>query len=236
MGVDARMVVHLVAPISDEELIDASYRLSEAVGHRSHVFWLSDDEDIAKGEIRRALNRVTSDEEGEYRACGVAAADGRWLWVSLWGRYYGDRYERGDLWSFVAIAEWLEANFPGCLVFYGGDSGETIDIFNLGARRRLIAHWTKHGGRPYYASEGKSYGSWCGTEREHLRPMCPLCQHKATQYGRGGQFASWTCDGCARHWVWIGRDVRAYPPSSDWDSFAAAKAQREEAAEAVGHE
>jgi hypothetical protein len=226
MGVDAQMVVRLDSAISDEQLIDASYRLAEAVsGHGRQTFWLSNDKDLAKGEIRRALNRVTADDE--YRACGVAEFDGRWLWVSLRGRYYGQSYERGDVWAFIAIAEWLERNFPGCLVFYGGDSSASIEVFTASVRQRLIAHWAEKGGRPYYAGEGSR--RWVEPQSP-LTPTCPLCQRAATQYGSGGSFASWTCDGCSRHWVWIGRDVRAYPPDPNFESFTAAKAQREEPA------
>lgn len=229
MGVDAQMIVKLSAPISDAELIDASYRLAEACG-AYRTFFLSNDEDIAKGERRRALNRVTDDDDSRYHSRHIAEPDGTWLWLSLWGRYYGIGYERGDLFQFIEIAEWLERNFAGCLVFYGGDSGETLDLFNKPARERFIAHWAEKGGRPYYASEGKSY-KW--VERDHpLRPTCPLCERQPTQYGSGGEFASWTCDGCSRHWVWAGGDVvKAFKPSTDFDSFKASKEMREAASE-----
>lgn len=228
MGVDAEMVVRLLHPLSDDELIDASYRLMEACD-KSDDFFVSDDEAIARGEYRRALNRIGADEDSEYRSYGVAKPDGHWFWLSLWGRYYGPGYERGNLWRYIAIAEWLEHNYPGCAVFYGGDSGETLKPFTVAERSRLIAHWADKGGRPYYADP-----RWADGQREDLRPTCPLCQKKATQYGSGGTFASWTCDGCARHWVWIGKDVRAYPPSRDWDSFKAAQQQRDEEATSVG--
>jgi hypothetical protein len=229
MGVDAEMLVRLVTPISDADLIDASYQLAEACGKRER-FWLSSDADLAKGEIRRALNRVADDEDGRYRSFGLAVPDGHWLWLSLWGRYYGPGYERGDLWAYVAIAEWLERNFPNCAVYYGGDSGETLEAFHRAARERLIAHWAAKGGRPYYAHEGSDREGGWGLSRPHpLRPTCPLCQRKATQYGSGGMFASWTCDGCSRHWIWIGGErVKAFDASDDFDVFKAAKDMREE--------
>jgi len=227
MGVDARMVVRLASPLTDAEIVDASYRLSEACGHHE-VFWQSNDESMARGEMRRALNRVppAGDEESEYRACGIEAGDGMLVWVSLWGRYYGEGYERGNLWTFIAVAEWMERNFHGCRVFYGGDTGESLEPFSAREREELIAHWAANGGRPYYAREGKSYPSWYGDEHP-LRPTCPLCQYKATQYGSGREFASWQCDGCKRHWVWIGGDrVNAFGPSYDFDSFKAAEEMR----------
>lgn len=224
MGVDARMLVKLAAPISDDALSDACYRLAEACG-KYDVFWLSDDDDLQRGERRRALNRCTADDA--YRRYGVAEPDGLWLFVSLWGRYYGPSYERGDLWSFIAIAEWCERNLPGCFVFYGGDSGGTLEPFNRQARERFIAHWAAKGGRPYYAGEGRTYPAWYGGEHP-LRPACPLCERPATQYGSGQQFASWSCDGCSRHWVWVGGEtVKAFKPSRDFDSFIAAKEMRE---------
>lgn len=222
MGVDAQMSVRLVDPISDDELIDASYRLAESCG-KDNTFWLSSDDDLKRGEIRRALNRFDKDDCEYYGRGLVKPNDPHWLRVSLWGRYYGPGYERGYLWNFIAIAEWLERNFPGCTVYYGGDSDSKLDVFDGPARQALIAHWAQHGGRPYY--QNPIWGN-----KSDLQPTCPLCQRTATQYGSGGQFASWTCDACHRHWVWVGKDVRAYPPSQSWDSFAAAKAQREEAA------
>ena len=226
MGVDAQMVVRLSEPISDDELIQASYRLAEACG-RSEVFWLSSDDDLARGECRRALNRVDDTEDGLWHACGVAQPDGFWLWVSLGGRYYGPGYERGDLWSYVSVAEWLERIFPGAVVYYGGDSSEMIVPWTHVERETFIAHWAKSGGRPYYAGEGKTYGRWYGDEHAK-RPICPLCQHPATQYGSGRDFASWQCGGCSRHWVWVGGElVKAFGPSRDFDPFAAAKGMRE---------
>ncbi len=220
MGVDARMLVQLVAPIADEALTQANYRLAEAV--RGQTFWLSRDKDIANGEQRRALNRVNSADHLWDEGGGIAQTDGCWLFVSLLGRYYGPTYERGDIWRFIAIAEWLEHNFLGCRVFYGGDSGETLDLFNAGARRQMIAHWAEHGQRPYYAAMG-----WHGAEKPDP-PMCPLCQHPATRYGTGKDFASWTCDACQRLWVWVGKDVRAFDVAADFDVFAAAKTMRTE--------
>jgi hypothetical protein len=61
-----------------------------------------------------------------------------------------------------------------------------------------------------------------------LQPTCPLCERLATQYGTGGQYASWACDGCSRHWVWIGGDtVKAFDSSREFDSFKAAREMRE---------
>lgn len=226
MGVDAQMAVRLVEPIADNKVIDASYRLAEACG-KSDAFFVSDDAALQRGDVRRALNRPDEDDCGYIGRGLMTPNDPHWLVLSLWGRYYGPSYERGDLWRYVAIAEWLERNFPGCTVYYGGDSDSTLEVFDGAARQRLIAHWAEHGGRPYYQHRG-----W--GEPHALTPTCPLCQRRATQYGSGGQFASWTCDGCSRHWVWTGGDVRAYPPSSSFDSFDAAKQQREEAAANAG--
>lgn len=226
MGVDARMLVKLSAPIDDAVLVDMSYKLAEAMAHRSQVFWLSTDEALAKGETRRALNRVVNDDDGDFRACGIADFSGLWLWVSLWGSFYGEGYERGDLWAYVAIAEWLEQNLPSATVYYGGDSSDRLELFGKSARSELIAHWALAGGRPYFAHEGGK--DWMAPKTHQLQPVCPLCEHLATQYGTGQQFASWACDGCSRHWIWIGGDtVKAFPPSRDFDSFKAAQAMRE---------
>jgi len=225
MGVDAVMLVQLRESITDADLLRANYQIAEAMHGR--VFFLSSDEDLKRGcEIRRALNRITAETEYIYEP---AERDGLWLRVSLWGRYYGPGYERGNLWDYIAVAEWCERVFPAARVFYGGDSGgDGVELFDAPVRTELIAHWASKGGRPYFAGEDESGQRWL--DKNPLQPTCPLCQHKATQYGTGASFASWTCDACHRHWVWIGGDrVKAFDMSLDFDSFDAAKEMAAEA-------
>lgn len=221
MGVDAEMFVRLHQPISDESLKDAAYRLAEAM--KSEVFMLSNQQkDFDRGERSRALNRLDKDDYWH------PPDEGDWLRVPLWGRYYGPGYERGNLWDYIAVAEWIERNLDGT-VYYRGDSGgmEDLVIFDRAYRQSLIAHWAEHGGRPYYQSSG-----WPRSGPE--APLCPLCEKRATQYGSGGTFASWTCDGCHRHWVWAGgTEIRMFDAErfgAHFDSFKAAEEMKKAAA------
>lgn len=79
------------------------------------------------------------------------------LQIRLTGRYYHEDYARGDPVLYAGIAEWLEANIPGCEVWYGGDSGGAeAQPFGPARRRQLIEHL-----RAY------------APEREHWQPPAP---------------------------------------------------------------
>lgn len=209
MGLDAVMVVRLSAPITDADLVDASYRLAEAVG--GEQFMLSTNAAIDQDKRQRALNRVTDSYQVP---SGCAMSDGEWLDVAFCGRYYGPGYERGNLWIYIQTAEWLLRNFTGCAVYYGGDSGGPNDEWTSTLRDELIAHWAEHGHRPYHQNR------W-GQRPSVPDPECPLCEKPATQYGSGGQFASWTCDACGRHWVWRGGAIAMFDASDKFDPFTA---------------
>ena len=135
MGVDACMFVrHKGEPLSDAEVKKISYLMTSTFGHRKFLQY-------EKGEIgdypeRRALRIVEPfvdeyDEDPELVGKIVVTQDGppiiaedgeQFLELSLFGRYYGPGYERGD-WTFLrSLAEWLERQIEGCEVWYGGDS------------------------------------------------------------------------------------------------------------------
>ena len=127
----------------------------------------------------------------------VHANDGECLLeVSLWGRYYGVGYERGDILTYCAAAEWLEANLPCCTVWYGGDSsGVCVELFDDGKRRELRRHLFSSEGRDYYArnfmsSMGRDFGT---------PPACSLCpggQYCGSRNGFGATYAAYHCAGC----------------------------------------
>lgn len=117
------------------------------------------------------------------------------LEVSLYGRYYGVDYERGDIIAYCSIAEWLEQNIPGCEVWYGGDS--YLDIFDIPRRDELKAHlYSKHG-RDYF-----SYGGW-GYDITKPQPcsLCPNRTYRGSQYGSGmaGKYGAFSCAGCGKN-------------------------------------
>ena len=128
----------------------------------------------------------------------VIAEPGEWLLeVSLWTRYYGIGYERGDLLTICAVAEWCEANLQPCEVWYGGDSsGVALKPFGDAERAKLRRHLYSQQGRDYYSS-------W-GTPPGQMPPTCGLCvpgEERRQQYGSGmnGQYAAVSCAGCGKN-------------------------------------
>lgn len=156
---------------------------------------------------RRAIERTNTfyREEGEappgaeYHQDGdpIVANDGECLLqVSVWSRWYGQGYERGDLLTLCAIAEWIEANITGSSVWYGGDSsGVLAEPWPDAKRRELRQHLYSDMGRNYYAS------SWCRRDEFGLPKACSLCPggiYRGQRFGAGGTFASFQCAGCGK--------------------------------------
>ncbi len=225
MGVDAQMLIGVSREPSPDELQQWGYRLGDAVGP-SHLFLSHIGDTFHK--IYRAMEIAPMLAENPEEDCtlvddlteaerekSVAFID-----VSVCGRYYGPGYERGNLWIYIAVAEWCERNLPGARVYYGGDSGETLELFDAAGRESVIRHWAQHGHIPYSGAIGK----WDG---EHpLTPTCPLCNVKAHRFGFGQNYASWSCLGCDQGWTWIGGDV-VHPKPRHTQSFDHANQLRE---------
>lgn len=120
------------------------------------------------------------------------------LELSLLGRYYGEGYERGDILAYCAIAEWLEANIPGCEVWYGGDSsGVCARHFNEEMRSSLRRHLYSQNGRDYFASFGRYSGN-DGIPKPMACSMCPGGKFCGNRNGFGGNFAAYSCGGCGK--------------------------------------
>jgi len=158
----------------------------------------------APDELRRAIAFARNYEEDEairdgrvYSQDGppVFAADGEWLLeVSVWTRYYGVGYERGDILFICSVAEWVEANMQPCEVWYGGDSsGVLLERFDSAARTKLRQHLYSQSGRDYfnYGMESK-FGtpSPCG--------LCVKGENRFQQYGMGANYAAVSCGGCGK--------------------------------------
>lgn len=132
----------------------------------------------------------------------ILADEGEWfLEVSLWSRYYGIGYERGDILTICAIAEWLEMNLQPCEVWYGGDSsGVEATPFTESARRDMRRH--------LYGPKGRDYFDRSGQNEKHIKPPnpCGLCipgkpRFSQNGWGREGQWAVFGCSGCAKSFV-----------------------------------
>lgn len=127
----------------------------------------------------------------------VLAAEGEWLLeVSLWTRYYGVGYERGDLMTICATAEWIEQNIVPCEVWYGGDSsGVCITPFGPDERESLKEH--------FYSLNGRDYFKHFGRDANIPQPKpCGLCipnEPRFNQYGFGQNYAAVSCGGCGKN-------------------------------------
>lgn len=129
----------------------------------------------------------------------VEAASGETLLsITLWSRYYGVGYERVDLLTICAIAEWCERNIQGCEVWYGGDSsGVCITPFPEAERKVLRNH--------LYSSDGRSYFSYDKRSEPPLPPRsdCKLCipDHEPSRFGWGAAYAAYNCAGCGKRFI-----------------------------------
>jgi hypothetical protein len=164
-------------------------RAIDLAGSSSFAYWF-EDSDVPEDK-RQAGMFYTQDGDT------VLAAPGEYLLeLSLWTRYYGENYERGDILTICAVAEWIEANMQPCEVWYGGDSsGVCIEPFGDKRRRELRRH--------LYGQKGCDYFSSWGTPPNAMPPKCGLCvpEEKRQQYGSGmgGNFAAVSCGGCGKN-------------------------------------
>jgi hypothetical protein len=166
----------------------------------------------APEELRRAIELTNrryplDDDSGvpdDYRTPGlcwtqdgppVYAKPGETLLeVSVWTRYYGEGYERGDILTLCAIAEWAEVNMQPCEVWYGGDSsGVCVARFDNARRSGLRAHLYGTAGRDYFKYDSDK-------ARKHPKP-CGLCipdEPRFNQFGHGANYCAVSCSGCGK--------------------------------------
>jgi hypothetical protein len=191
MGVDARILVRVPRDVKPSEVDDLAYRLAEA-------FWHDTFSTVQPGTYSWIPNGCRSLERVDvYQQDGddILPQNGETLLeVHLGGRYYGPGYERGPLWTYVAIAYWLELNIPGCAVWYGGDSsGICAEPFGPEERKAMMAHFADVGHEPYA-------GAWNTGDTPLRAPMCALCKRPMRQFTWGGgidsERAGYQCAGC----------------------------------------
>lgn len=123
MGIDACMFSrYRGGKPSPEQLKLWSWDLCRAIGAQ-HFLIQPEKGRAALSLTRRYTDDGVVDDGKTYTQNGpdIVAEPGEWLVeVSLWTRYYGVGYERGNWQVIVHTAEWLE-RFIGP-VWYGGDS------------------------------------------------------------------------------------------------------------------
>lgn len=182
MGVDVVMLARTLAPVTPQSVRRWSYEVVERFGTNRMLV-------VRPGEIYRegfhALRIVDEFEVDEDAPIRPEPGE-TIISVGLCTRYYGRGYERGDLPTIIAVAEWCELRIPGASVWYGGDSGGAVQPFGPGARRLLFDHFVRHGHEPYHM-----YGN------PDDAPLCDFCESAPLACSGGGQGQEFfVCHGC----------------------------------------
>ena len=206
MGIDAEMFVRVKSRLSEDDVRTLGYLLGKAFGH-SKFNTIHPHESRYEGDRAHNALEIVSEWNQDGPTIHPEPRE-QFIRVHLATRYYGTGYERGDLLLILGVARWLEENIPNSSIWYGGDSsGVCAEPFGHAARESLWKHFRSNGHRPY-----NGY-----FDRNNNSPECPLCKEPATQYGSGGDFASFTCDGCG--WKLVhkgGKEVTNIDPRTGW--------------------
>lgn len=195
MGIDATMLIRNVPPVSESQLKEWNWHLISTFG-KDNFFGINRE----KGESAIRI----SEENGTVFYTDATDPEVRpgeqFLEVKLMSRYYGEGYERGDLTTICAIAEWIEQNIPNSEVWYGGDSsGIELVRFDKIERERLKHH--------LYSVSGKDYFNDRQSDNK-TRPNlsnCNLCipEKSIVQYGWSGNglYHAYACSGCGESFI-----------------------------------
>lgn len=207
MGVDAQMLVKTRRALSENAVHALALDLAEAFGPEK--FYLNREaDDYGDGSHYPAHHALSIVDKFEQDGDTIFPSPGeQFIEVHTWHRYYGVGYERGDLPTYIGIAEWLERRIPGCAVFYGGDSsGICAEPFDAASRAALMDHFAKVGHKPYR-------GGW---DRERDGPLCDFCRIQMQRCGWGPEWAAWSCAGCGDKWERRGEGPAYKVCGSDW--------------------
>lgn len=212
MGVDARMfaIVRGAAQLKNEDQVLAAARELAAVIGPEH-FMITKGRKLFAGwpaaELHHALSVIEPLSEkraAEYdmpHLAGkvayfqdgdpfVAVPGDQLIEAHLMTRYYHEDYARGHWPTIRAVAEWLEFKFPGCEVWYGGDSsGAVAERFDARRRAELNLFYLETGHSTYESGFQRRGGAG---------PICPACEVPLLNCGGGGRERAqfWHCASC----------------------------------------
>lgn len=214
MGIDAAILIRKVPKrvVTDEWLRETSWLMCQSLG--ADRFWFHDDQPplhkskfYAEDAEHYGLKGKKLEDGDVYTQDGppIVAEEGECLLeVSMWSRWYGIGYERGDLIFLCSIAEWFEANLPECEVWYGGDSsGVEAEPFTEVMRKKLKNHLYSGKGRDYFNNFDKpSAINPEGDRHEFGKPkpcaICPGGTYHGFRNGWGTSYALYSCPGCGK--------------------------------------
>lgn len=191
MGIDLLLYTHTSQILSDQEILVLSREIAEAVGPVR--FSLSPD---GKWGGHHALYRRVWEEDSYIDRLPQL---GTILVANVLHRHYGIGYERGPFPIIAAICEWLQRRVGD--VYVGGDCGVGVRLWT-DQREELWAHWTEHGGRPYFRE-------WDRDSDEYER-VCVFCRTPMNRNGWGPKFALYRCISC-------GREDKTNDSGATWD-------------------
>lgn len=177
MGVDVVMLAKISEELTDKQIKQLSYKISEAIGHNQ--FWA----EPKKGTF--AL--VRTDDEYDYeRLPRDISQTGTLLSVQTTWRYYGPGYTRGPWPTIAATIEWLKRN--GFDVYYGGDGGQPLFLMDAVAMENIWDCFAKTGYSIYQ-------GGFTSKDRQY---ECPYCEGPTYNYmvGDYGKTLTNGCPGC----------------------------------------
>lgn len=186
MGVDARMFVGLKEKMEPLAIRHLAADCAAAFGPQK--FWIKRP-DAGYGKAHHVFEENASCEYSEEDAYFKDHHAAQWLRVFLWGRYYGEGYERGDFPLYYALAKWIDTRLPGSVILYGGDTGGEYELFDTKRREDLFAHFARVAHKPYRGAFAGIYGA-------KSVPLCDFCQVPLVNYGGGQGDIFYRCDSC----------------------------------------
>lgn len=193
MGVNAVVYVAIPKEMTDREILRASYELCEAFGpdkfmlNRKHEYSTRNEHALIRYNDNAAAYTLKPEPNVNHTV----------LRVRLWSRYYGPGYERGDFPFLYALARYMERKYFAT-VYYGGDVGDSIELWDSDGQEEFLEHFSKFGHSPY-----RTY-SFQPEEHHFGHPFCEYCQEPMNRFGWGRSYASYTCLGCG--WQQVTQD------------------------------
>lgn len=211
MGVDAQILLKFNYDPTDQQLRELQYNLMHRFGKGMFI-----STDYKTKENKMFLIRCNEFyQDGDT----ITPKENETLVeVMLWGRYYGEGYERGDGLKISAMLLYLSQQ-PNIEVWYGGDSsGITAQQYDQNRALNLLNYFLINGNFPY--------DQYFTRDEENSAPLCSYCQIPMNRFGFGQSYAAFNCLGCNEQKIardesyakWASGDLQA-PEVSKIDQF-----------------
>lgn len=213
MGVNVVMFAVVARELTVEEVRRESARMCSALGSwRYNVYRPG----RLYGGVGQHALEIAEPTDLDHHAMQLRGAHGTILCVHISTRYYGPGYERGDLVSISATARWLRDAFKPtmCEVYYGGDSGDNVTLFDDAAEAALWDHLRGDRSRAYF-----DWGSRHGGQRH----VCDFCNVPTMDRGGSDTDGILSCGSCGGEWR---QDRRTGAVEEVVDRFDAKRGER----------